>query len=308
MYRYGVLIAWSHCFWLLFAIELVPIPFESTNYSPKVALGKSLFVDPILSSDGSVSCLSCHNLYSNGADSTSRSRGVGDALGQFNAPTVYNSRYNFRQTWEGRAKDLKEQALIPLTNPKEMNSSISGIVKRLQQDRAYEAWFEELYDDGITIGNVIDALVAFQETLTTPNSKFDRYLRGERDLLSKQERRGYRLFKKRGCVSCHHGINMGGNLYNRFGIYQPSSSKELGRYTITQREEDKYLFKVPSLRNIAKTAPYMHDGSILSLEGAVNLMSEHQLGQPMSKEDVKAIVAFLETLDGDFPKIVKDAK
>jgi cytochrome c peroxidase len=290
----------------LVAIELVPMPIVVYEETPKILLGKALFMDTILSHDKSISCFSCHDLYTNGADNSAYTKGVYGRVARFNVPTVYNAVYNFRQLWEGRAKDLKEQALIPIENTFEMGNTVAQVLIDLKADKNYVLWFDEVYEEGITADNLADALVAFESVLITPDAKFDKYLRGDKDILSHEEKEGYRLFKEKGCISCHHGINIGGNLYNKFGIYEEMESKELGRYNITKKEEDKGVFKVPSLRNIARTAPYMHDGRASSLEEAVKIMSRHQLGQPIQKKDLDAIVAFLKTLNGEYPEIIKE--
>lgn len=290
----------------LFAAELVPIPVDIKVDDKKVQLGKKLFLDPILSKDKTLSCMSCHNLLHNGADTIAYTKGIEGQQGLFNVPTVYNSVYNFRQFWDGRAKNLKEQALNPIINPVEMGNSMPVVLRDLKESKEYPSLFAALYKDGITEDNLADVLAEFEKTLITPNSPFDKYLNGDLKALSKHAREGYRLFKTKGCISCHNGINIGGNLYNKFGIYKDAKSEELGRYNTTHKDEDKYVFKVPSLRNVALTAPYMHDGRAKTLEEAVNIMTKYQLGRPMEKEDLHLIVDFLNTLTGELPDIVKD--
>jgi len=289
----------------LFA-ELIPLPHSVEVDDKKVQLGKKLFLDTILSKDKTLSCISCHKLLDNGADNVQYTEGIDGKMGFFNAPTVYNSVYNFRQFWDGRAKNLKDQALQPISNPVEMGNTIEKAIQDLKADKVYRRMFNAIFKDGITADNLADVLAEFEKTLITPNALFDQYLRGDTKALSAEAERGYHLFKTKGCISCHNGINIGGNLYNKFGIYQDAKSKELGRYNQTKKEEDKYVFKVPSLRNVAITAPYMHDGRVDTLEEAVNIMTKYQLGRPMDKEDLKSIVAFLETLTGELPDIVKD--
>ena len=289
----------------LFA-ELIPLPLSVEVDDKKAQLGKKLFLDPILSKDKTFSCISCHKLLDNGADNVAYTEGIDGKIGLFNAPTVYNAVYNFRQFWDGRAKNLKEQALKPIENPVEMGNTVEQAIKDLKADEAYRRMFNEIFKDGITANNLAKVLAEFEKTLITPNSAFDKYLRGDEKALNAQEQKGYQLFTTKGCISCHNGINIGGNLYNKFGIYKDAESKELGRYNQTKKEEDKYVFKVPSLRNVAITAPYMHDGRVDTLEDAVNIMTKYQLGRPMNKEDLKNIVAFLKTLTGELPDIVKD--
>ncbi len=289
----------------LFA-ELIPLPLTVEVDDKKVQLGKKLFLDPILSKDKTISCISCHKLLDNGADNVAYTEGVDGKIGLFNAPTVYNSVYNFRQFWDGRAKNLKDQALKPISNPVEMGNTVEQAIQDLKADEVYRRMFDEIFKDGITANNLAEVLAEFEKTLITPNSDFDKYLRGDTKALNSSAMKGYKLFKTKGCISCHNGINIGGNLYNKFGIYKDAKSRELGRYNQTKKEEDKYVFKVPSLRNVAITAPYMHDGRVDTLEDAVNIMTKYQLGRPMNKEDLKNLVAFLQTLTGELPDIVKD--
>lgn len=288
------------------AIELVPLPTEVEANEEKVLLGKKLFLDPILSKDKSLACISCHNLTTNGADTVAHTMGINGQYGKFNVPTVYNAVYNFRQFWDGRARDLKDQALKPIINPVEMGNSIEVVLERLQNNKTYVKMFNNIYSDGITEDNLADAIREFESILITPNSPFDKYLRGDKNILSKSAIRGYQLFKDKGCISCHNGINIGGNLFNKFGIYADAKSKELGRYVFTKDEEDKYVFKVPSLRNVLRTAPYMHDGRAKTLNEAVNLMFKYQLGRRIQGEELEDIVNFLQSLNGELPEIVKD--
>lgn len=201
---------------------------------------------------------------------------------------------------------MKAQALGPIENPVEMGNTIENAIQDLKSNKVYLSMFREIYDDGITANNLAEVLAEFEKTLITPNSPFDKYLRGDEQALNAQEHKGYQLFKTKGCISCHNGINLGGNLYNKFGIYKDAKSRELGRYNQTKKEEDKYVFKVPSLRNIAITAPYMHDGRVNTLKEAVNIMTKYQLGRPMNEDDLDDLVAFLKTLTGELPDIVKD--
>jgi cytochrome c peroxidase len=291
---------------VLSATELVPLPTEIKVDTKKVQLGKKLFLDPILSKDKTLSCMSCHDLKHNGADTLNRTPGIDGKLGYFNVPTVFNAVYNFRQFWDGRAKDLQDQALQPIANPVEMGNTVENALKDLKNNKQYIRDFNLIYPDGITAKNLADALTEFEKTLITPNSPFDRYLRGDKNALSENAIKGYELFKEKGCISCHNGINIGGNLFNKFGIYGDTKSKEKGRYDITHKEEDKYVFKVPSLRNVSITAPYMHDGRASSLKEAVNLMLKYQLGRRIYGDDLRNIVSFLQSLTGELPTIVKD--
>jgi len=291
---------------VLLATELIPLPLKVDADVQKVALGKKLFLDPILSKDKKLSCMSCHDLKHNGADTVKLTVGIDGKKGYFNVPTVYNATYNFRQFWDGRAKDLKDQALQPIANPVEMGNTVKQALKNLRADRHYVHDFNAIYSDGITEDNLADALAEFEKVLITPNAPFDKYLRGDQKAISQSAKKGYKLFKEKGCIACHNGINIGGNLYNKFGIYGDPESKELGRYTITHKEEDKYVFKVPSLRNVSITAPYMHDGRATTIKEAVNLMVKYQLGRRIYGEELQDIVSFLQSLRGELPEIVKD--
>lgn len=289
----------------LFSAPIKPIPNEIKVDNKKVQLGKKLFFDPLLSKDGTISCASCHDLQNGGDDGLKFSFGIGGQEGSINSPTVYNAVFNFRQFWDGRAKDLKEQVSGPIENPVEMGHSMDMAVKVLKKSSIYIKEFDNLYLDGITPNNIADAIAEFEKALITPNSPFDRYLKGDKEAISQQAKKGYRLFESKGCIFCHHGVNVGGNFYNKFGIYEDVNSIHLGRYNITKREEDKHVFKVPSLRNIALTAPYMHDGRVDTLEKAVDIMTKYQLGRYMEAGDREAIVAFLKSLTGEIPAIVR---
>ncbi len=290
---------------VLFSAPLKPLPESMEADHNKVLLGQKLFFDPLLSKDGTVSCATCHDLLEGGDDNLQYSIGVGGKKGNINAPTVYNAVFNFRQFWDGRAEDLKEQVFGPIENPVEMDQTMKQTVDKLKKNPMYLSEFAKIYADGITEENVADAIAEYEKTLITPNAPFDRYLRGEENAIGQDAKEGYALFKSKGCVVCHNGINIGGNFYNKFGIFKDANSSSLGRYNITKREEDKYVFKVPSLRNVALTSPYMHDGRTNSLRKAVEIMSEHQLGRYITEEEIKKIVAFLESLTGQIPESVK---
>ena len=282
-----------------------PIPF-ATNIDPKrAALGQRLFYDPQLSGDNTLSCNSCHDLDKGGADDKIYSLGVGAAVGQINTPTVFNAVNNIAWFWDGRATTLEDQLDGPILRPDEMDSDWETILQKLSRDKSYVADFSAAYDDGLTIDNIKNALVTFERTLVTPDSPFDRYLRGDYYAIDEEEKRGYQLFKDYGCSSCHQGVNVGGNLFQVFGVvanYFDGRSNitkaDLGRFNVTGREVDRHRFRVPSLRNIALTAPYFHDGSASRLEDAVYTMAEYQLGRNISAEDVGLIIRFLHTLTG----------
>ena len=284
-----------------------PIPAVETADPGKVELGKMLFFEPRLSKSGFISCNSCHNLSTGGADNLPSSVGHGWELGPINSPTVLNSRFNFVQFWDGRAKDLVEQAGGPIENPREMASNHTLAVQVLNSIPGYEKWFNAAYGDGeITIERVTDAIAAFEETLVTPGAPFDRWLEGDDKALSKEARAGYELFKAKGCTACHVGVNAGGTMYQKFGLVKPyeRDTKTMGRYDVTKNEADKYFFKVPTLRNIELTAPYFHDGSVWDLREAVKMMGEYQLGIPVSDAEAEKIIAFLQALTGKQPEII----
>lgn len=286
------------------AEAITPLPLNPEYDISKAALGKELFFDPLLSKDGTVSCASCHDLQNGGDDGLKVSVGINGNLGNINAPTVYNAANNFRQFWDGRAKDLAEQAMGPIENPVEMGNSFENLIETLRKT-PYDKTFDTLYGDGITKANIVDAIAEFEKALITPNAPFDRYLRGDEEALTPDQHEGYALFKSKGCISCHHGVNVGGNLYNKFGVVEDTNSTHLGRYNVTKRERDKYFFKVPTLRNIEHTAPYFHDGSAKTLEDAVKVMASYQLGRYLSEDELNKIVAFLHTLSGEIPAMAK---
>jgi len=284
-----------------------PIPISYDYDREKVELGKKLFFEPRLSKSGWITCNSCHNLSTGGADNLPSSIGHKWIFGPINSPTVLNAKYNLAQFWDGRAKDLKDQAKGPIANPIEMGSTHEIAVNVLQSMPEYVQWFKEVYgDEKIDIDKVADAIAVFEETLTTPNSRFDLWLRDYDDIISKAEKEGYGLFKDKGCISCHNGVGVGGNSYQKFGLAKPydKDTQTLGRYNVTKKEEDKYVFKVPLLRNIELTVPYFHDASTWDLSEAVNIMAEYQLGLALTDNETEKIVAFLRTLTGDQPPII----
>jgi cytochrome c peroxidase len=287
------------------AEPITPLPQTMSLDQRKIELGRRLFHEPKLSGDGTVSCAHCHNLATGGGDHRIRSRGIGGKEGGINAPTVFNSAFNFRQFWNGRAESLEEQIEGPLQNSLEMGSSWPKAINALTNDPSYRNDFSIIYKRGIQPDNIKDAIATFERSLITPNSRFDRYLSGDHNALNEEEQAGYHLFKQLGCVSCHQGINIGGNSYQKLGVMETFftgnlSDADLGRFTITRREEDKHFFKVPSLRNIAVTAPYLHNGSEKNLEDVVKIMARYQLGEQLKPDDLHKIVAFLGTLTGEY--------
>ena len=273
----------------------------------KVELGKQLFFDARLSKSGWISCNSCHNLSRGGTDNLVSSIGHGWAQGPINAPTVLNSSYNVAQFWGGRAADLKAQAGGPIANPGEMASTHELAVKVLQTIPGYVQEFEKVYGKGpVTIDHATDAIAEFERTLVTPDSRFDKWLKGDKNAINAQELAGYQLFKITGCVGCHNGPAVGGGTLQRMGSFNPydTSNPSLGVAGISGQSIDRFRFKVPILRNIELTAPYFHDGAAKTLEAAVDTMVWVQLNRHFTPAGRDKVVAFLKTLTGkqpDFP-------
>lgn len=283
-----------------------PIVAKAVTNAAQVELGKALFFDPRLSKSGFISCNSCHNLATGGADNLTSSIGHKWNLGPINSPTVLNSSYGLAQFWDGRAKDLIEQAGGPVANPGEMGSTHELAVEVLSSIPGYAALFNAAYKSpAVTMDKVQRAIAAFEETLVTPGSRFDQWLAGDNAALSADELAGYELFKGKGCAGCHNGPAVGGTSFQKMGLVKPyvTSSKVEGRIAVTKNEADRYVFKVPTLRNIELTAPYFHDGSVWTLGEAVQVMGRHQLGIELSSTETARIVAFLRTLTGRQPEL-----
>ena len=282
-----------------------PLPQTIKLDERKVALGNKLFHDKRLSRDNTVSCASCHNVKTNGADTTPLSKGIAGGRSAVNSPTVFNSGFNFTQFWDGRADSLESQVDGPVHHPKEMGSNWQQVLSKLQKDEGYVKAFNEIYKNGMRIANIKNAIADYERSLITPDAKFDRYLRGDTNALNAEEKAGYELFSDLGCVSCHQGRGVGGNMFQRFGIVGDYfrdrgniTQADYGRYNVTGDENDIHMFKVPSLRNVELTAPYLHDGQAKTLEDAVRIMVKYQLGRTLEEENVNKIVAFLKTLTG----------
>ena len=289
-----------------FSKELItPIPTKISIDFNKAKLGEKLFNETRLSKNNTISCATCHILEEGGDDNLAVSIGINNQEGTRNSPTVLNAIFNSNQFWDGRAKDLKDQAKGPIHNPIEMGSNFQEVISKLNKDKNYKLQFNALYSDGITGDNITDAIAEFEKTLITPNSRFDKYLNGVQDALSKEEIEGYQLFKEYGCISCHNGINIGGNLMQKIGVIEDFKTKDFGRYNVTKRNEDKFYFKVPSLRNIYLTSPYFHDGTIETLNEAVDKMAYYQVGYTLKEEETNKIILFLKTLTGE-KLILKD--
>ncbi|MEJ2369097.1 MAG: cytochrome-c peroxidase [Acidobacteriota bacterium] len=276
----------------------------------KVALGKMLYYEPRLSESSWISCNSCHNLALYGVDNLPTSLGNQWHHGPRNAPTVLNAAFQIAQFWDGRAADVEEQAKGPMLNPIEMASPHADFaVERIASIPEYHALFKKAFpgqDNPVTFNNITDAIGAFERTLMT-ESRFDKFLKGDASALTDQEKAGLKTFIDKGCVQCHTGPGVGGAMFQKFGVYKPyaeaTGSKKIdyGRYQETKKEADKFYFKVPTLRNIAHTYPYFHDGSVWSLDKAVHVMADVQLNKTLSDQEAAEIGAFLKSLTGKIP-------
>jgi len=298
--------SWTHSTMAASQEPIQPIEPAVIKEPAKVELGKKLFFDPRLSRSGAISCNSCHNLGMGGSDNLKASIGHKWQQGSINSPTVLNSSLNIAQFWDGRAKDLREQAGGPIANPMEMASTHELAVQVLNSIPGYQAEFKQVFGkDEIGIDEVTGALAAFEETLVTPNSRFDQWLRGDQKALTVRELAGYELFKNSGCVACHNGVAVGGNSFQKMGLVTSyvTENKAEGRAAVTGKDADRFNFKVPTLRNVALTYPYFHDGEAATLTQAVDVMGRLQLGRTFSADENAQIVAFLKTLTGDLPAI-----
>ncbi|WP_457626425.1 cytochrome-c peroxidase [Persephonella sp.] len=280
----------------------------------KVKLGKMLFYEPRISIDGATSCAKCHPLTLYGADGLKKAQGNNGKINPRNAPTILNAAGQISQHWRGDRKDVEDQAKKALLGKGSFGApSYKWVEEKLKKIKGYKALFKEAFPEDkypVNVDNFARAIGAWERTLSTP-SRFDKFLMGHIDALSQKEKKGLKKFIKKGCVSCHNGALLGGNMYAKFGIIEPywkyTESKEIdrGRFDLTKKEEDKYLFKVPSLRNVEMTSPYFHDGSVSSLKKAIWIMGKIQLGIDLSKEDIEEIYAFLRSLTG---KLNEDMK
>lgn len=287
-------------------IQPIPFPAAKTPQEiKKIALGEKLFSDPRLSHNNSSACIICHPLEQGGMDNLRLSLRPDGKLTSTNTPTIFNVALNFRFFWDGRARTLEEQ--IGIDPFLDNDTRWADVVTKLSQDKIYRKQFDLIYADGISIKNIQDALVAFELSLVTYNSRFDQFLLGNQNAISAQEKQGYELFKSYGCVACHQGANVGGNMFQKLGAvtdYFASRSHltvtDLGRFNTTKREQDRHVFRVPSLRLVVLTAPYLHDGSEKSLKDAIDVMAKYQLGRTIPNEHVELIIAFLKTLPGEF--------
>jgi cytochrome c peroxidase len=267
---------------------ITPIPEAPVADPLRLALGESLFGDPRLSHDGTFACSFCHDLHTNGADNAKRATAPDGSKIEFNTPTVFNAALSFRLNWEGNFRSLEAQAQASLENPAVMGTSVEAVLGKLNADPDVVRRFHDAYDRAPDRTSLLDAIATFERSLLTPGSRFDRWLDGDTAALTAEEKNGYGLFKSLGCISCHQGVNVGGNLYQRHGIFRPLASPK------------PEILRVPSLRNVATTAPYFHDGSAPTLEDAVREMAAAQLDQKLSDQSVHLIVAFLRTLTGNY--------
>ncbi|MCB9520189.1 MAG: c-type cytochrome [Myxococcales bacterium] len=287
-----------------------PLPEHVEADAKKVALGRQLYHDTRLSGDGTLACASCHSIPDGGDDGAPTSTGIRGQLGPINSPTVLNSGFNFVQFWDGRAADLQAQAAGPVANPLEMGADWPTVVARVAADADYVAAFADAYPGGVSQESITDAIAEFERTLVTP-SRFDAWLRGDDSALTDAEKAGFALFNEVGCQACHNGVNMGGATYQKMGAVQdyfaargtPLTDADNGRFNVTNNEADRHFFKVPTLRNVALTAPYFHDAHATTLPDAVRTMAQVQLGRTLEPAQVDSIVAFLGALTGEIPDV-----
>ncbi len=283
-----------------------PLPLEHKQDPKKVALGARLFGDTRLAKNNDVSCMSCHQFVGQGgANSTARSIGTGGVVGLVNSPSVLNTDLHVALLWNGGSATFEDVVNRVIKSPTVFNSNWPDVLQKLRQDEVYRKEFAAIYNDGLNEITVADALAVFQRSLLTP-SRFDNYLRGDNNAISGDEKKGYEKFKSYGCIACHQGMGVGGNMYQQFGVLGNYfndrgnvSKADLGRYNVTNDPTDKYVFKVPSLRNVEYTAPYFHDGTAKTLHTAVDVMFTYQLGRTAPAEDKDLIVKFLKTLSAN---------
>ncbi len=282
-----------------------PVPLEVPLDQAKVKLGRSLFADSRLSAGNGVSCATCH-LYEHGlTDGLPISRGLPGFPGATRTLTLFNVALNAKLGWDGRFLTLQDQANAVVQNQHRMGAKWEDVISLLRNDTALTATFNQIYKDGVQRDNVLDALVEFEKSLNTPNAPFDRYLRGDDSAISEDAKSGYQLFKNYGCISCHQGVNVGGNMLQAFGIFGTPEAASRGPRTPgsaqgTAIDDNRPVFRVPPLRNVAQTAPYFHDGSVATLSAAIGIMAKYQLGRNISDDDIAKIEAFLESLSGEY--------
>ncbi len=299
--------------------ETAPAPADNPTTEAKVELGKMLYMDPRFSSTGTVSCNSCHNVMEGGDDSRSVSMGVHGKTGGRNAPTVWNSAFHSVQFWDGRAPLLEDQAKGPVANPVEMGmKDVDTAMERVRRIPGYKAYFDKAFgENSMTVDNAAKAVAAFERTLITPNSSYDKYVKGDKKAMSEQQVRGMNKFASSGCTSCHSGaafngpqMKLGEGFFTKFPTFTDNSyvaqyklADDKGRQEVTGNKADANIFRTPTLRNITDTAPYFHNGSVNDLAEAVRVMAKTQLNRDLSDADVEDIVAFLGALTGEYPEI-----
>lgn len=292
---------------------ILPIAQPHALNAEKVALGRKLFFDKRLSKNNELSCASCHQLSRSGADTKAFSDGVDGQKTTAKTPTVYNAVFNIRQTWSGARKDLFDQVDAPITNPREHGTTWSEVVRKLSSDFALTALFKKIYQSPINQQNVQHAIAEFEQSLITTDAPFDLWLKGQQDAIDKDAKKGYQLFKGYGCISCHQGKNVGGNMFSKighFGDYFADrggeiSDADLGRFMVTNNPNDKHVFKVPSLRLSTLQSHFFHDGSQDNLDDAIRIMAKYQLGRSIPTQDIQSIRAFLSSLVGQHPELTK---
>lgn len=292
--------------------NIEPVSAPADVSMQKAELGERLFNDTRLSADGAVSCATCHALATGGVDRLKVSTGIKGQNGPINAPTVYNAAHNFVQFWDGRAATLADQAAGPVENPLEMGEAWPDVVKKIAADGSYAPLFAQTYNGEISKATITDAIAEFERTLATPDSPFDKYLKGDKTALSDEAKRGFLLFNETGCTSCHTGSYFGGENYQKLADSYfaerggPLTDADNGRFNVTGNEADRHVFKTPMLRNVAVTYPYFHDGSVSELDQAVKIMARHQLAAELSDADARAIAAFLQSLTGEYKGVPLD--
>ncbi len=284
-----------------------PLPLEREAEPVRAALGEALFREPALSGDGKVACADCHFSDRALTDGKRVPKVADRPEGATNAPTLFNVRYLYRLTWAAKFETLETHLDGLIKNPSVMAGTWDKAADHLRRQNGWSERFAAAYSDGLTPANVRASLLEYERSLVSPSSAFDRWLRGDEEAINQRAKDGYALFKTYGCISCHQGMMVGGNLLQRFGVMRDYfadrggvTAGDLGRFNVTQREEDRHVFRVPSLRNVAKTAPYFHDGSATTLPQAIKVMGRYQLGRDLSAEDVDSIEAFLEALTGEY--------
>lgn len=289
-----------------------PLPPQIPFDRAAAQLGGKLFADPIMSSDRSLTCWSCHAVAKGGTDQLPHPSVPARSPATLNTGTIFNIPFNFRWGRNGKFTSMRAQLDGPVTSRHVMSMSWPELTGRIRAVPAYRRAFRSIYANGVTADNIRDAIVNYERTLLTPNAPFDRFLRGDRSALNHAEQAGYALFKSLGCASCHQGINVGGNMFAKLGVMGDYfadraasgrgriASSDYGRFLVTHHNRDRFVFRVPSLRNVACTAPYLHDGSQATLPDVINVMGKYQLGRELTRDQIDKLAAFLRTLTGEY--------